>query len=490
MLLLLALAGCRAPAPADTVLYASGADLQSINPLATTHPLAKQVQRYLLFTTLVRYDSALAVQPYLASRWESGGDRRSLIMHLRTDVRWHDGTPTTARDVVATLNAAANPDSGYPRNAEMAGWHAIVRDDSTVVLSFATGESRPATRDPGFPIPDVLTDLAILPARRGPDFNQHPIGNGPFRFVEHLANRRWVFAANHDFPAALGGVPAVERFALVIVDEPTTKLAGVVDGELDFAGISPMHAGIVARVAGRGVLQYPLLLTYGIIWNTSRPPFDNARLRRALTMALDRAQMLDAYVYGFGELADGPVPPTHPLAVAVPRVPFDRTGARALLDSLGYGSSHRLAFTLSTVGSSDNVLEQLIQADLAAVGVDVRIRQLELGAFLAIAEGPGRDYDAIVTGIPGDLALGYLGALFDSRRGRGAMQYAQYHDPEVDRALDARDYGAVQRIVARDLPITFLYHARGVQGVNQRVRGVRMDLRGELATVERWSLSP
>jgi peptide/nickel transport system substrate-binding protein len=205
-------------------------------------------------------------------------------------------------------------------------------------------------------------------------------------------------------------------------------------------------------------------------------------------MALDRRQMVDAYVYGFGEIADGPVPPTHPLATPVPAVPFDRAHARALLDSLGWNAGHRLSFTLTTVGTADNVLEQLIQADLAAVGVDARIRQLETGAFLAAAQGRARDYDALVTGISGDLALGYLGALFDSRRRAGPMQYAQYRNGAVDSALDRGDLASVQRIVAADLPLTFLYHARGVQGMNTRVAGVRMDLRGELAGLSAWHL--
>ncbi len=81
-----------------TVLFASGADLQSINPLLTTHPLARQVQRYVLLTTLARYDSALTPRPYLARSWTTSG--RTLTLRLRTDVRWHDGTPTSARDVV------------------------------------------------------------------------------------------------------------------------------------------------------------------------------------------------------------------------------------------------------------------------------------------------------------------------------------------------------------------------------------------------------
>ena len=147
-----------------------------------------------------------------------------------------------------------------------------------------------------------------------------------------------------------------------------------------------------------------------------------------------------------------------------------------------------LAFTLTTVGTADNMLEQLVQADLAAVGVPVRIRQLELGAFLAAAAGPSRDYDALVTGFTGDLTGAWLRGMFDSRRRAGQLQYAQYANPAVDRGFDAGDLATVQRTVARDLPITFLYHARGLQGVSRRLAGQVLDLRGELTTVQRWRL--
>src|SRR5436309_15118721 len=102
-----------------TVIYASGADLQSVNPLFTTHPLAKQVQRYVLLTTLARYDSLLVPRPYLARTWRWSDGGRMLTFRLRTDVRWHDGVPTTARDGVWTLIAARNLVVGNPRRTEL-----------------------------------------------------------------------------------------------------------------------------------------------------------------------------------------------------------------------------------------------------------------------------------------------------------------------------------------------------------------------------------
>src|SRR4051794_27850512 len=164
-----------------TVLYASGADLQSINPLLTLHPLARQVQRYVLLTTLARYDSSLVPRPYLARRWEWSADRRRLTFHLETAVHWHDGAPTTARDVVWTLNAARDPATGYPRSNELAGLEGITApDESTAVLQFRAARSD---------FPDVLADLAILPAHlldsvghsrlREAAWNSAPVGNGP-----------------------------------------------------------------------------------------------------------------------------------------------------------------------------------------------------------------------------------------------------------------------------------------------------------------------
>ncbi len=491
----LALAACGPRAPSGTVFYASGADLQSINPLITVHPLARQVEKFVLLTTLVRYDSALDPVPYLASAWRWSEGRQALTFALRRDVRWDDGRPTTSADVAYTLNAARDSATGYPRLDEVACITRVAAPDPwTLTLRFC----RPQPAHPD--IPDVLTDLAILPAHRPPPaFTEHPLGNGPFRFVAHEPNRRWVFEANPDFPAALGGRPPLQRLVIVVVDEATTKLAGLVTGELHAAGILPMHAALVARTPGLLVRDYPLVLSYGLVWNTTRPPFDDARLRRVLTMAIDRRQIVAAYLYGYGTVADGPVPPDLPFAVAVPHVPFDRAHAAALLDSLGWRAGpdgvrskggRRLAFTLTTVGTADNMLEQLIQADLAAVGVPVRIRQLELGAFLTAAAGPARDYDALVSGFTGDLTGAWLRGMFDSRRRAGPLQYAQYADPAVDRAFDTGDLASVQRIVARDLPITFLYHARGLQGVSARLAGESLDLRGELASVARWRLVP
>lgn len=501
---------CAPPARrADTVVIASGADLESANPLVTLHPIARQLQRYALFVTLARYDDALEPTPYFARSWGWSPDRRTLQLRLASDVRWHDGQATTARDVRFTLEAIRDPSTGSPRFAELADVDQIdAPDDTTVVIRFVRAQSR-------FPL--VLCEQPLAPAhllgslprselRRAP-FGDRPTGNGPFRFVGRQPGQRWTFTRNDDFSASLGGPPAIERLVVAVVDEASTKFAGLVSHELDMAGISPSMAEIAAADPALRVVDYPVLVAYGIVFNPGRPPFDDVRVRRAVALAIDRERIIEAALAGFATPAAGPVSPDHPFALqATPR--RDSAWAHALLDSAGWvrgedGIRTRggklLTFELLTVGSADNAAEQLVQADLAALGIRMEIRQREMGAFLAEARAREKRFDALLTGVPGDLSLAYLSSMFASALAGGALDYAGFHTPRLDALLAharaaagdderRRAWHDVQRELDREMPVAWLYHARGVQGMSRRLLGVHMDLRGELATLAQWRL--
>ncbi|MEP7345749.1 MAG: peptide ABC transporter substrate-binding protein [Gemmatimonadaceae bacterium] len=500
---------CAVPAErAQTVVYATGADLEGANPITTAHPLARQVQRYALLVTLVRYDSLLNPIPYFARRWDWSADRRAVTFTLDPSLRWHDGVRTTATDAAFTFEAAMDPASASPRAAELAVIDSVVaRTDTTLWIHFRT--PRPS-------LPTVFAELPIAPAHllanvprrdlRRASFNTAPIGNGPFRFLRRDAGRRWILARNDSFPQSLGGPPRLERLVVTLVDEPTTKFAGLVSGDLDVAGISPTMASLVDRDPSLRVISYPVLLSSVIVFNSARAPFDDVRVRRAVDALIDRERLIKIALAGFASPADGPIPKSHPVWVATARP--SAAAADSLLDAAGWragsngvrsASGHRLSFTLLTVGSGDNSLEQLIQSDLRAHGVDVEIRQLELGAFMALARAPAKTFDALITLVPGDLGLAHLGGMFDGTLRGGGLDFAGYHTASLDSAFAAvrssRDESALraswQRVLhslAQDVPVAWLYHARGVQGVTRRLRGVQMDLRGELVTLSQWTL--
>jgi peptide/nickel transport system substrate-binding protein len=514
VLMCAAAVGCGAPPrPQGIVVYASGTDLESGNPLVTVHSLSRQLQRYALFVTLARYDSLLEPQPYGARAWDWSADRRALTFHLVNGLVWQDGAPTTARDAAFTINAARDPATGYPRAADLSAVDAAVAvDDSTVQVRFVRAQ-------PDFPL--VFCELPLVPEhllgavphadlRRAP-FNLNPVGNGPFSFVSRVAGQRWVFARNEHFPAALGGPPKLRGLIVTVVDEPTTKFAGLASGDLDVAGISPTTAYLVKRDALLRVIEYPILLVNAIVFNVHRPPFDDVRVRRAVSASLDRGRIIRAALAGYGVPAAGPVAPENPLALPGDSLARqDTVLADSLLDAAGWrrgGDGARakagrpFSFELLTVGSGDNAVEQLIQADLAQRGIRMDIRQVEMGSFLSQARAARKSFDALLTGIPGDVSLSYLGAMFDSRQAGGALDYSGYHTRELDAAFDGArsattmaerraDWWAVQRQLAVDEPVAWVYHSRGVQGVSARLQGLRMDLRGELVTVHDWFLAP
>ena len=130
--------------------------------------------------------------------------------------------------------------------------------------------------------------------------------------------------------------------------------------------------------------------------------------------------------------------------------------------------------------------------------MQVEIRQLEMAAFLARARAKEKNFDMLITGIPGDLSLAYLRAMFETGQRGSSLDYADFHSPATDalfaKARGARTdaelrdtWGEIQSELARHVPVSWLYHSRGLQGVAARMRNVTMDLRGELVTVARWT---
>lgn len=486
---------------------ASGTDLESGNPLITVHPLTRQIQRHALFVTLVRLDSALRPMPYFARRWRWDDAHRVLTFVLDAGLQWHDGTPTTAADVQFTINAARNPTLGSPRAGELAAIDSVCARSDTVLMVYFR-EAVPT-------LPTIFAELSMVPKHvldtvplnrwRSHSFSTAPIGNGPFRFLDRTVGRRWRFTRNASFPVSMGGPPQLQQIVVAVVDEAATKFAGLVSGELDVAGVSPNMAALVLRDPALVLVTPPSLFSTVLAFNTTRAPFNDARVRRAVSMAIDRVQLVQAAVAGFATPAGGAIPTGLPFPSTTARRP-DPIGADALLDSAGWkrgptGQRTRdgvaLTLTLLSVGSGDQAVEQLVQADLRARGVMVTIRIAELATLLTTLRAKDKVFDLALTGIPGDIALGNLSAMFLSTQRNGALDYAGFHAEILDAALRAAQgappnvaserWQRVETVLRDSMPVAWLFHARGVQGRSRRLDHVTMDLRGELVSIAQWT---
>ena len=182
-----------------------------------------------------------------------------------------------------------------------------------------------------------------------------------------------------------------------------------------FCRYSAGARGVCAQRASQLTLDgLSALLPYGIVFNTLTAAIRRRPVRLAAALAVDRREIVDGYLYGFGTAAYGPLPPGVGTAPPPRPIPTAPDSARQLL------GGQRIGFELLTVGSGEAALEQMLQAQLARAGFDVTIRQVELTAFLDRVYGRGRDFQAAVLGIQGDLGLGYLADTRPDLRGARA----------------------------------------------------------------------
>ena len=283
---------CFAPQrPSEVAVYASGTDLESGNPLVTVHPLSRQIQRFALFVTLARYDADLAPTPYAATRWDWSADHRALTLHLVSDLRWHDDSLTTARDVAFTIDAARDPHTGYWRAADLADVDSVIAprrlDRRSVFPHAAAVVSTRALRAPDSPVASARLHAARRHASRAVQPRAGRQRSVPFRRAPRRVSAG-SFGATIDFHRALGGPPRLAAFVVSVVDEPTTKFAGLASGELDVAGIAPTMAALAARDRSLRVVDYPILFTTGLVVQ-QREAAVRRRARASRHLAVDRS---------------------------------------------------------------------------------------------------------------------------------------------------------------------------------------------------------
>ena len=514
--LAVALAGCAgetggSPGTSERALVLGYAgELQTLNPLISTDQNANELIYYLLFTPLVTYDEDFQVRPWLARSWEL--DETGVTFELRDDMTWHDGRPVTAHDVKFTFDLAKDPAVASPIAsaylAQVAS--AEVVEPGRIRFEFEAPHAEPLEDFFWPPLPahllgDVAPDeLAIHP------FGRSPVGSGPYRFVSWEVGQGLEFGATDAWPADLGGPPAIARVSYRLIPEPTTRLAHLRRGEIHLDGpISPRDAERAAEdpqieVAGFAWRQF----TY-VGWNTLREPFRNAEARRALAMAMDRDELLEAIMLGRGQPASSVIPPWHPYDPGLAPIPHAPDSAAAIFERLGWTDADgdgirerdgaNLGFEL--LASSRNPafadLVQVIQAQLAAVGVEVRPRLLEWQTVLG--RHRARDFDAVLTNWVHDNFRVDPRPLFHSRQieVEGSANRGSYGNPVADSLMDlgartldqaaaARIWRSFAEILQRDQPITMLFWNDEIAAIRTEVDHPGLDARGELATLPRW----
>src|SRR6476620_454673 len=319
-----------------------------------------------IYNNLVIFDQHIAqnsvdtIRPELAESWAWSGDNKTLTFKLRHDVKWHDGKPFTSADVKCTFDMLMGKSPQKFRQNPRKSWYEQVNDVTTngdYEVSFNLKR----------PQPSLLALLAsgytpIYPCHVSPaEMRTHPIGSGPFKFVEFKANESIKLVRNEKYFKK--GLPHLDGIEFTIIPNRSTAILGFISGKFDMTFPTEVSIPLLKDVKSQDptaiCVVEPNNVSTNIIINSSAPPFDNLDIRRALALSLDRKAFISIMFEGQGDIG-GTMEPAPSGLWAMPKdmmeaipgygpdINANREEARKLMQKAGYGPDKHLAVKVST----------------------------------------------------------------------------------------------------------------------------------------------
>lgn len=476
-------------------------DPPSLDPLLA-HDQATIGYDLLICQTLIGLDASNRLVPVLVTRIPSrrnGGvspDGTRITYHLRRGVRFADGKPFTSADVAFTYRAIIDPRNNvlsvdaYQRIKSLQ-----TPDPYTVVIRLKRPWNAAVTRL--FAQSDFA--FGILPAHAFRNtrleraaWEQHPFGTGPFRVVHWSRGNEIVLEPNPYFRPA----PKLARIVLRIIPDATAAFDALRAHDVD---IAPLYPEMLAQARGLRdikVQRTPENATFWLTLQSSRPPADDVRVRRAIAYALGMNTIADAYEHVYPQAGAflAPVLPWHDPKIRP--YPHDLRKARALL------GGRRVNALLVTVGEEHlyNRIATVVQQQLAQAGISVTIKDFPTALFNA-PEGPIRNarFTISIDGWLGGADPEQSVVFLCSQANADGSNISRYCNPRFDdlfrdqertgsTARRKRDFVAMQRLIHEDVPVIPLYYETYFEGVSTRVHGFARNMLRFPVAPERWSV--
>ena len=462
-----------------TVVFLIDSSPANLDPRVGTDGQSEHIDE-LLFDGLVTKDATFHFAPALAERWELR-DPLTLVFHLRDGVRFTDGRAMTARDVVWSINSMRDGTVISPKAATYASVDRIEAPDArTVILHLKQPDN--------FLLTNLSTGaIGIVPDGSGRDFWQHPVGTGPFRFVSQQIDQNVVIERN---PLSWQTLPKLERVRFAVVPDAITESLELEKGSGDVA-INSLPMDALPVLAKRPQIQIEdtagTQIQY-LAFNVRDPLLSDARVRQAISCAIDRKLIIQSLMLGHAQAAISLLPVEHwAWSGDVARFDYDPERAAQLLDEAGHprGSNGiRFHVTMKTSNVEDvRLLAAVLQQQLARIGIALDIRTYEFATFYAdVTRGAFQMYSLRWIGgneQPDIFSYAFSTARF-SPKGANRGHYSNARlDALLDEAATSSDtnmrranYVEAQQILARELPAINLWYRDTVIVHNRRLTNV------------------
>ena len=490
----------------DTLVVGIFDDVDSLNDL-TASTWNASILASLLFLGLTRENADFSHAPSLAESWEFSEDHLELTFHLRDDVYWQDGVKTTAHDVKFTFEKHISPNIGWPT----AKWkqyikECVVLDDDTVKFVFErVYPYQLMDAVVGVILPKHILETVPEEEMVSAAFNRNPVGNGPFRFKEWKAQQYVEIEANEDYFA---GRPPLDRIIFKVVPDLENLVIQMKSGEIDFLErASPRFFEELSREEDLETHILPGHSYTYVAWNPRNPIFDSRKVRQALTLAINRQDIVDSILLGFGNVLNGPILPIiwahNPNLQAFP---YDPEKARQYLAEEGWRDTdgdgwldkdgQRFSFTLKT--NKGNQLRTdamvLLQDMFKEVGVEVKPNILEW--TILVGDMNTKNFEATMMGWTSGTKMD-MTTIWHSESINDKYNFVSYANPEFDRLNDAAMFEMdgekakemwweAQAVIARDQPYTFLFSRQQLNVVHKRFQNVQMETVAWFYNLDQW----
>jgi peptide/nickel transport system substrate-binding protein len=482
---ILPLLSCSHPPEADTLVMIIESSPTNLDPRVGLDAQSERIDG-LLFDNLLARDEHLSVEPGLAERWEIP-DPKTYVFHLHSGVKFCDGRPLTARDVKWSFDSLLQ---GKVRSTKASTYrfvdHIDAPDERTVIFHLKE------------PWAALLWNVAggagmgVVPYGSGSEASQQPIGSGPFRFVRAEQDKEVVIERNDNY---WGERAKVSRVRFIVVPDTTTRALELRKGSADVA-INALPPDMVLTLEGESrlrVVRGPGTVLAYLAFNLRDPILKDVRVRQAIAYALDRQPHIH-YLWRDSARSAASVLPPESWAYDgdVAQYSFDPERARHLLDAAGYPAINGVRFHLTMKTSteeSSRAMAAVFQQQLRDVGIALDIRSFEFATFFAdVTHGEFQVYSLRWVGGNEDPDI-FEYAFHSSRIIPKGANRQYYSNPRVDALIDQarteieqsarkRDYAAIQRILAEDLPYVDLWYFDNVMVYSKRVQNLQLNPSG------------
>ena len=477
-----------------TLRLAVVTDPHGFNPIYPTN----QEDDYLAslcFDLLITQDGAGRLVPDLAAvvpTLHNGGisaDGKTIRYALRRGVRWHDGAPFTSADVAFTWRAIMDPRNAVPNRHGYERVERVETPDPYTVVFHLKEPFAPFVRTV---FAEADTTYRVLPqhvlALEGSldrsDFNTHPIGTGPYKFVRWDRAQSVTYEAN---AAYFGGAPRIPKVVVRIIPEFATLAIELRTHRIDLGRLDPSAFNLLRGSEGLDGELITVNAFGAYVLNMARPPLDDVRVRRAVARAIDRAGLVKRLAFGTADVGYADIPPALYGATAhdEPNA-YDPAGARALLEAAGWkpgpdgvrvrdGKKLELVLAGTTGSVSARSFDVQVQSELRAVGVDAQIKDYAPATFFAPAAAGGPlasgNFDLAPYNWQSGTDLDNAVLFTCGARPPNGRNYANYCSPEMealqrearrtyDDAKRRAAYAKIEELIARDVPMAFISHPK------------------------------